>query len=203
MKKILIAAIAAAAFAAPQAFAQANNFEGFSLGASLNMNSSKYDGLSTAPGFSASENASSTSTNIGLQGQYTFALGNTFTLGLGLSYALSDATAGQYRVDGSTLDIKNMNSVFLAPGYALNDAALLYVKLGAVNTKLSHRNASVDMSGTAMGIGAQFMSGKNLFYSLELVQNNFTDKTETFSSGATAQYKLSDTVLGLGVGYKF
>ena len=35
MKKILIAAIAAAAFAAPQAFAQANNFEGFSLSQNL------------------------------------------------------------------------------------------------------------------------------------------------------------------------
>jgi opacity protein-like surface antigen len=202
MKKILIAAIAAAAFAAPQAFAQANNFEGFSLGASLNANNTKYEGLATATGFYQAENASSTSTNIGLQGQYTFALSNTFTLGLGLSYALSDAKAGQYS-DGSTLNIKDMNSFFLAPGYALSDATLLYVKLGAVNTKLSYRSASVDMSGTAMGIGAQFMSGKNLFYSLELVQNNFTDKTETFSSGLTEQYKLSDTVLGLGVGYKF
>jgi opacity protein-like surface antigen len=173
MKKILIAAIAAAAFAAPQAFAQANNFEGFSLGASLNANNTKYEGLATATGFYQAENASSTSTNIGLQGQYTFALS------------------------------KDMNSFFLAPGYALSDATLLYVKLGAVNTKLSYRSASVDMSGTAMGIGAQFMSGKNLFYSLELVQNNFTDKTETFSSGLTEQYKLSDTVLGLGVGYKF
>jgi outer membrane immunogenic protein len=203
MKKILIAAIAAAAFAAPQAFAQANNFEGFSLGASVNSNSIKYDGNATSQsGLNVSETASSTSLNLGLQGQYTFALSNTFTLGLGLSYALSTAEVLKYEGRGA-LNIKNMNSLFLAPGYALSDATLLYAKLGAVNAKLDYPDTSVDMSGTAMGIGAQFMSGKNLFYALELVQNNFTDKTETFSSGATAQYKLSDTVLGLGVGYKF
>ena len=101
MKKALLLA-ATVAFIAPQAFAQAKSFEGFSVGANLAIAKT-----TTEPAGIASE--SGNSNNLDLQAQYSFALAPQFVLGLGVTLGTGTNKAGNY---GATDEIstKNRNS---------------------------------------------------------------------------------------------
>eukprot|EP01041_Mallomonas_annulata_P040002 gene40002-63812_t len=90
MKKLLIASAIVATFVTPQAFAQAKNFEGFSVLGGVNLVSGTTEVTSTVFNGSASES----SQNLGLQAQYNFALGESFVLGLGANIGLGDLKAG-------------------------------------------------------------------------------------------------------------
>ena len=114
MKKLLIAVAAAATLAAPQAFAQAKNFEGFSVLGGLNFANNTSEITSTVFNGSASES----SQNLGLQAQYNFALGQSFVLGVGASLGLGETKAGVLNTGSASVAVKvtESSSVYIAPG---------------------------------------------------------------------------------------
>ncbi|NBW50069.1 MAG: hypothetical protein EBR49_08240 [Betaproteobacteria bacterium] len=185
MKKLLIAAAAVAAtLAAPQAFAQAKNFEGFSAIAALNVNNNSAELLNKSSG---------TRSNVGIAAQYDFSVGSAFVLGVGASLALNDFDIA---ADGK---LQNTNSLYVAPGIAVNDQTLIYGKIASITAKAVVTGMSnIDISGFGYGIGARYFSNKNVFFQGEYVFNKYDDKQTSIGT-----FKNQTGVLTLGVGYKF
>lgn len=200
MKKMIAAVAVAATVFAPQAFAQAKNFEGFSVGVNVNFANSTTEltAFSTNK-FSASESA----TNSSIQAQYALALGSNFVLGFGASLGAGDLKSGFVNNTTTTLT-KNTNAIYVAPGYAVSETVLVYGKFAALTAKGEITNAagtlSQDISGVGYGIGLQTMLNKNFFVQAEYAQNNYASKD--FTAGILSEEKKS-SVVSIGIGYKF
>lgn len=197
MKKLLIAAAAAAVtLAAPQAFAQAKNFEGFSVQGGLNAAASTFEQITKSSGASAS--ATSSSSNFQLQADYTFAVTEKVTVGVGATVGLGDLVFGRWASSGAEIKLKNTNALYVAPGFAISDTALVYGKIASVSGTAYDNSGSLDINGMGYGLGARFLSGKNIYYQVEFMQNQYSDKDLT-----TVTDKFKTSVFNVGIGYKF
>ena len=187
MKKILIAVAAAATFVAPQAFAQAQNFEGLSVLGSVNFNNSRLDQT-------GQDTLTKSDTSGGLQAEYNFGLSDSVTLGVG-------ATASSESKIADSAKLKNAYSLYVAPGYAVSKDVLVYGKVAALSATLAQDSGpSVDYSGAGIGLGARYFTNKNLFLQAEYMYNKYDEK-----DFGTAGNKVKDQngVLSFGVGYRF
>jgi outer membrane immunogenic protein len=202
MKKLLIASAIVATFFAPQAFAQAKNFEGFSVLGGVNLVSGTTEVTSTVFNGSASES----SQNLGLQAQYNFALGESFVLGLGANIGLGDLKAGVLSNGTANITVKQKesSSIYIAPGFAASPTLLVYGKLAALNGKLEASSSTATttqtLSGVGYGVGVQNYFNKNLFVQVEVLQNNYNDRSFVANNETD---KGKSTALSIGVGYKF
>lgn len=193
MKKALIATAAVAALAAPQAYAQASNFTGFSVGLNANLVSASTE-IS-----GASVKIGDTTQTASLEGAYGFAMGRSGALGVGLTYNLGDMKAGT--ISGTDFKGKDMYSVYVAPGYVLNNDTWLYGKLAyqAMKGELSGGLGSADFDGYGYGAGARAMLSRNMYLQIEFLQTAYGEKT----IGTTAKFKPSATQGSVGIGFKF
>lgn len=194
MKKALIATAAAAALAAPQAFAQANNFTGFSVGLNANF-------VSASTEISAASVKLGDTTQIAsLEGAYGFAMGRNGALGVGLTYNLGDMKAGT--LTGTEFKGKDMYSVYVAPGYVLSSDTWLYGKLAyqAAKVELSGGGAtgSANFDGFGYGAGVRALLSRNMYLQIEFMQAAYGEKTVL-----SANLKPSETYGAIGLGYKF
>lgn len=194
MKKALLL-VASVAFIAPQAFAQAKSFEGFSVGANLAIAKS-----TTEPAGVASE--SGNTTGLDLQAQYSLALAPQFVLGLGLTLGTGNNKAGTFTT-GDDVITKNRMAFDIIPGYAISSSMLLFGKVSALSADGVVTNAGVDskksLSGMGYGFGLRGMIDKNMFYQLGYDINKYNDVE--YAPGATT--KGTSSVFSLGAGYKF
>ncbi|APW41542.1 outer membrane protein [Rhodoferax saidenbachensis] len=193
MKKIAIAA-ACLALAAPQVFAQARSFEGFSLSANLESTKSTVDALSVSD--------SGNSTGLGLQAQYTFAITDQFVLGVGATLGTVKRNTASASGLGADAYTKDNTSFDLTPGIAVTDSTVIFGKISALGGTLqvdSAPSASYSLTGLGYGVGIKSMIDKNLFWQLVYDSNKYNDVTTT--GGTTLSNK--STIFSLGVGYKF
>lgn len=196
MKKALIATATVAAMAAPQAFAQAGNFTGFSVGLNLALLSSSTEmssGGSTVKLGDTTQIAS-------LEGAYGFAMGRSGALGVGLTYNLGDVKAGS--APAGEFKGKDMYSVYVAPGYVLNNDTWLYGKLAYQAMKgessLSGTTDSANFDGYGYGAGMRALLSRNMYLQIEFLQTAYGDKTiQGF------KYKPSASQGSVGIGYMF
>lgn len=189
MKKVLFIA-ASIAIVAPQAFAQAKNFEGFSLGVNAESTTSTATTLGTG-------SDSATGGSLALQGQYLWPVNQQFLLGLGASYSPTSVNTGA--VNGINFSSKNRTSVDLIPGYAITPSAMVYGKLSALSGTAAALNATgtestANLSGIGYGVGMRYLIDKNLFVQGDVSSNRYND---------VGNNGLSSTALAIGVGYKF
>lgn len=193
MKKLLIATAVATTLFAPQAFAQAKNFEGWSLGANV-QNTKTTTEVTTGNLRGTSDGASS---NLALQGGYAWALGDSFVLGLNLALGFGENKAGT-AIDGTTeFTTKTRATWSLEPGFAVSNSVLIYGKLtanGAMN--VTTNNTDKTITGNGFGLGVRYLVNKNFY-----VQGAYDSVGEY--TGAYTNVKQSSTAFSLGVGYKF
>lgn len=200
MKKILIATAVAAVLAAPQVFAQANNFTGFSVGANVNLATMSTE--LSEPGSSIKLGESSQ--NASLQAAYGLALGKSGVLGFGATVGLGDLKAGAIAGGGESVNLKakNMYSIYIEPGYALTTSTLAYAKIAYLGMKGEASGggatASENFNGVGYGAGIRTMLDKNLFLQVEFMQSNYSQKTVSGIS-----LKPSASTGTIGIGYKF
>lgn len=201
MKKLLIATTVAASFFAPQAFAQAKSFEGFSVGVNLNAATGSSE---IAVGSDFNKNGDS-STNVGVQAAYGLALGESFVLGLGATYDFGDLKGGSISTTSGGYELKGKDrySVYIEPGFAISSSTMAYAKLGYQGVKgeinlSTGQTLSDDYSGVGYGAGIRSMLNRNMYLQAEFVQIYFDEKTQ-----GGIRSKPSATVGTLGVGYKF
>ncbi len=195
MKKYAIASALAASVFAPQAFAQAKNFEGFSVGGNINLNNTNFEQVPRSGG--PSTTMSGSDSNLAVQAQYAFALGQQFVLGVGATLGLSDVKWGTW-TNGVDAKMRNTTSLYVAPGFAVSDSALVYGKLAAISGNAYDNTGSIDLSGAGYGFGVQLMPDKHLYYQVEYMQNKYDDK-----GFLTVVDKFKNNVFTFGVGYKF
>ncbi|MDR7306720.1 outer membrane beta-barrel protein [Rhodoferax saidenbachensis] len=202
MKKILIAAaVTVATLGAPQAFAQAKNFEGFSVGLNINSTASDTD-ISNSGG--SVKATGQTSANGAFQVQYNLPLGSSFVLGFGGTYEFGDIDIGSSAIFSGKR--KEASSVYIAPGFAINDSWLIYGKVASISAKFESTGAAIftgkaDATGMGYGLGFQKMLGKNLYLQAEYMQNKYND--QTIVTSLTTQAKAEARTVSFGVGYKF
>lgn len=224
MKNKLIIVAAVAAFFAPQAFAQAANFQGFSLGGNVAMAKTKVDYVGTGLGATSSASTS----GLDLQLQYSVALGDKFLLGFGATMGGGSNQAGTVDVTTTTTTVipqtdpsapiqtvstfstktiefntKSRTSFELMPAYAISDTVLVFAKLSSLSaTAVAVTNgveSTETMSGMGYGVGLRTMFDKNMFFQIGYDTNKYEEK----GNAAVLAAQSSSTVFNIGVGYKF
>lgn len=183
MKKMLLA-IACTALVTPLAFAQAKNFEGFSLGASL-------ANAKTTVEFPASS-TDGTTTGLDLTAQYNWALGPEFVLGVGLTMGTGNNKAGT--TGGNDINLKNRYALEFTPGLAVSKDVLLFGKVAYLNGTAESAGTSDSLTGVGYGIGVRGMIDKSMFWQVGYDANQYQEKN-------TAKAKAS--IFSLGIGAKF
>jgi outer membrane immunogenic protein len=193
MKKILIAAAVAASFVAPQAFAQANGFTGFSAGANVNANTSSTE----VRNGSGTIDMGKSSQDVSLQAAYGFDLGHNYVLGVGATYNLGDLKYGS--TTGANLKGKDAYSLYVEPGYAFTNSTLVYAKLAYLGMKGEADGiGSRDFAGVGYGVGVRHKLSSNLFLQGEITQSEYSSSTI-----GNTRFEPSGTTGTVGVGYQF
>lgn len=188
MKKIVLA-VAGTVLATPLVFAQAKNFEGFSIGASLA--NAKTSIESTTGASTAFEG---TSTGIDLNAQYNWALGQAFVLGVGVTVGTGNNKVGSSSSVGDIVT-KNRAAVEFVPGYAVSNDMLIYGKIASLAaTGANDVGVSSTYAGIGYGIGLRGMMNKNMYWQIGYDMNQYAEKSNE---------KLKSSVFSLGMGYKF
>jgi len=203
MKKLIIAAAIATSFAAPQAFAQAKNFEGFSVGGNLNVISTTTE---IPVGVYRVNGIGQQATNASLQAAYSFAASDVFLLSVGGAYNLGDVDAGAVTTNGSTVTLllQNGMSLYVEPGFMLNDKNLGYAKVSynraSAKGQTGATSITQDITGNGFGFGIRTLFSKNLFLQVEVDRIQFGSAR---LAGEKEDFKSSATMGSLGIGYKF
>lgn len=195
MKKSTALIAACLALAAPHVFAQAKNFEGFSLGGSLDFTKNTTNVLSLG-------SDSGMGSGMGLQAQYSIALNNQFVLGLGASYSLGTRKAGSLGTPATDFTTRNTASIDISPSYAISDSLLVYGKVSSVGltvvSTFGNNESSDSLSGFGYGLGLRSMLDKNLYIQAGYDINRYNEKASTSNI-----FSGSSNIFSLGAGYKF
>ncbi len=184
MKKTILA-LASTALATPLVFAQAQNFEGLSMGAHLaNAKTTIEDATGSIDG---------TSTGVDLNAQYNWALGQDFVLGVGVTMGTGNQKAGT-TAGGVEFTTKNRYALEFTPGVAVSKDVLVYGKIAALNATVESPASSDAITGVGYGLGVRGMVDKNMFWQVGYDLNQYQEKNAA---------KTKSNVFSLGVGYKF
>jgi len=192
-KNLLVATLFTAA--ASSAMAQANPFEGPSIGVSV----SSVGGTTDLSG-PVSANVGQQSVVPTIDVGYAFGISKEIALGFTGTYDLADSKGGSL---GSTnLVGKKHYSINFKPGYVLGTSTMIYALVG-YNRMSGTMNydgftGSSNLNGIGYGIGIEALLDKNVYVKLEGQQVKYTSST---MNGET--YKPSSTLATLGLGYKF
>lgn len=198
---LITAAVASMALAAPQAFGQAKNFEGFSTTLNYNSANSSTDMVFNAGGGAYS--GSGTGQFGSVQALYSRAINDQFVIGIGATAALSSYNLGSVfttiNLEGTQ---KQQFSVDLVPGYAVSESTLVFGRLSYIDAKASSAGVlgttEKDTNGIGYGLGLRVMANKNVFGQIEYGQNAYSDVVTAF-----AKTTIKSSVLSVGIGYKF
>ena len=148
---------------------------------------------------------------------YNFLLSNEYVLGIGASYAPSRSSSASTTptVNGVVQSagygaVQNIYSIYLSPGYAIDDKSLVYTKVGytGATAVFDGTSPNVNLTGYVLGLGFKkvidanlygFIEGKYASYSSKNLSSNAFTTTATNNGSMSA--KSIDVVVG--VGYKF
>jgi outer membrane immunogenic protein len=197
-KNLLVAALLSVA--ATGAFAQANNFEGFTAG----VNVSSVGGSSTTTFDGVSLDGGQQSVVPGVELGYNFAASKEIVLGLTATYDFSDSKLGQIGLDGDNLNLKGQNrmSINFKPGYVITPSTMVYATVGyntmSAKASLGGDSSTKTVNGVGYGLGIAVMATKNVFVKAEVQQVNF----DTWNDG-NLSVRPNMTVGTIGLGYKF
>lgn len=197
-KKLLL--VAALSVATTSVFAQTAKFEGASVFGNFSQmtTSTKLtDGADTLDGLGKSATA------VSLGGDYGIKLGNKSVALLGVTYNITKPEMLTFNADGDSFEFKQKNaySIYVAPGYAVTDKALVYGKLSYNKTKVESTGditGTQSFSGVGYGVGTRIFIDKNLFVNLEWQQINYGSER-----ALDANWKPTATIGSIGIGYKF
>ena len=204
MKKLFIAATIGATLLGTQAFAQTNNFRGFSAGLNLNVAGNVTELKDVATKVKIGD----TTQNAAVQAAYAFAPSEQFVIGVGATYSLSDLNAGSGTLGADSYEIKGKDfyTVYVEPGFVAGNNTLAYLKIAYAGTRADTKatvggltsSASDNFTGAGIGAGIRTMLDKNVYLQAEFMQLNFNELSR---SGVTL--KPTSTLGTIGIGYKF
>lgn len=201
MKKML--SIVAASLACATAGAQTANFEGFS--GALNLNTVSTNTKIAGDGGSAFDGIGQQSFNGSAQVAYGFVTSPTTVVSVGGTYALGNSKGGSISFgDGNAeIRVKNAYSLYVEPGFLLNDKTLAYGKLSYDGAKgavafTGETEESKSIKGTGFGAGIRTMLDKTSFIQVEFKQVGY-GSVDINNAGS---FKAKATVGTIGFGMK-
>ena len=173
--------------AAPIAYGQSQNFEGFGIAIDYSLNSitDKSD-----PGGSATSNSGIPSITVDAYK----AVNDQWLLGLYGTYDL-----GTTDTSGTDPDAHHPIEAGGKVAYAFTENLLGYVKLGYSWSKFSSPGYYQWMSGPSYGIGAEYLITKHVFTRVEVSQQNY--KTVQWSDGSSDKVNINS--YGVSLGWRF
>lgn len=199
MNKLLL--VAALSVATSSAFAQTAKFEGASVIGNISQ-------MTTSTKLSADETQmdglGKSATAVSIGADYGIKLDSKAVVLLGATYNITKPEMLSFNDgNGTSFEFKQKNaySLYVAPGYAVSENALIYGKLSYNKTKVEASGDIVgdqSFNGMGYGVGTRIFVDKNLFVNLEWHQINFGSET-----ALDAQWKPKATVGSIGIGYKF
>lgn len=142
--------------------------------------------------------------NLAIVADYAFALNNKFVLLAGGRYALFENEIAKYKSDDGSAKVKSKNhySLFVAPGYKINQDTLAYVKASFESAKGTVSGTDDDLSrrynGFALGVGLRSYMTDQVFVNVEASRTFYN--TESFSGAST---DTGTTTASFGAGYSF
>jgi outer membrane immunogenic protein len=154
---------------------------------------------------------------------YNFGINQNWLLGLGATYypGASSGATGQlntyYRgallsTSQASYQVKNLYSIVLTPGYAIDKDRLAYAKIGYTGATIGLSTPDLpyntnNLSGLALGLGyKQIITGSiYAFGEVNYATYGNTTATGTTTTGATVtnQIKGTGTDILVGIGYRF
>lgn len=196
-----ITLLATGLLSAEPAMAQAKNMQGFSIALNLNASASSID-LAVTDGVKFGRGGvTSHSNSLGLQLQYAAPLSERTALTVGITTDLGGVLIGEFTPTEELMNIQDITSLHLAPGYFVSQRIFAYGKVGAVSAA-SNFGGLNHLNGTAYGIGIQYMESENIFFQTELQQITFNEmKHDYLGLHFTDNYVIDR--LSASIGYKF
>ena len=186
----------------------------------INNASIKNPSLGTLPVVTQQDNLSSGINKLGLG--YTFGINDKYTLGIAASYSLgaSSAASGTFAgiYNGSALpskwfkyQIKDVWSVTLNPGYAIDKDKLAYAKVGMTGNTMGINGQTANyqtynFTGYVLGLGYKQMVTQSVYFLGEVNYAGISSKTATIQTSGgpiTGNVGGSGVDVLVGVGYKF
>jgi opacity protein-like surface antigen len=230
MKKTAIALALLASASLAQA--QSKNFEGFYLGAAVNLQSTSVDvtnngwsdtGIDGAGAYDSSRIGGKNNVIPSLDLSYTLAVDSKWLITFGGTYDLSknklgtshvssfdaeEETIGIYGVKGKQ---KGHYSIYVAPGYLVTNSTMVYAKFAHHQSKIDYEVGGIEAaSDGSLAVGGEGFSEKykGMGYGVGL-KTQLTDKVFAFAEVQQVTYKSKDnakpssTIGTIGVQYKF
>ena len=187
-------------------------------------------------GYSISQASDVNTGTVNVSAGYNWGINSDYVLGLRLAYytgasssaggsfATYNATPGIYNntavVPANTLlqtspiqyNVKNLYSVVLTPGYALDKDRLVYAKVGYTGATIGVNGptlaySTVSLSGYALGVGYKQMISQSLYMLGEFNYAGFSNKTVTLTNTSgvnlTGSFGGSGIDFLVGIGYRF
>lgn len=148
---------------------------------------------------------------------YNYGINDKYTLGIAASYAIgaSSAASGNFTVNGQTksfqYQLKNIWSVTLNPGYAIDKDRLVYAKVGATGNTMGLNGATAayqtqNFTGYVLGLGYKQMVTQSIYLLGEVNYASLSSKTGTLATSSgpiTANLGGSGYDFVVGIGYRF
>jgi len=186
------------AIAAPQAFAQAHNFEGFSVGINYEATRASYSAAGSGAGGGGSDNG--TGNGLSLQAQYLFAVKERFVLGLGLTDSPTNVNMGSSAGNQLNLLTQNRSAIDFIGGIASSESTLVFLKLSDLRGTIvdGTSGASYAANGFGYGLGVRTLFDKHKFIQIGYDANTYRDVQ---GNGVTLSPQ--SRVISIGVGYEF
>ena len=185
----------------PNAHAQSERLQGFSVALGLNRGSASVNSLGSGGVADPIDGSSAVSLSTALQAQYSRALTARTAISLGLSDVLPGYRVATLGVNRTNVAIKNIRSLYLAPGFFLNKDIYVYGKVATVLGNTSYLSGTT-LTGTSIGIGVTYLTGKSIFVQSELLVHTFDDTNHAYlGSQYTDQYKVNS--VSTAIGYAF
>jgi hypothetical protein len=157
--------------AGSQALAQAKSFEGFSLAGGINIANNNFSRSAGA----LSSSVSSNSIDSTFQAQYDLAASEQLLIGMGATADHGELVFGRWVLTGRDIRMKDRYSLFVAPGYAIDDSTMVYAKLAYISGTV-YDPASTILPGTGYGVGMKIKGGSNVFYQAEFSTNRYANR---------------------------
>jgi opacity protein-like surface antigen len=217
MKKTIIAV--SALFLTSTAYA--GNFEGLSVfakAASQSTNTEvKFTGSGDAAGESGKLDGTGRSRFVGGVGaDYGIKMNDKFLTLIGVEANINntnfykDSSTDEDGTSSAKFKQKNTYGIYVAPGYMINDDALIYAKFSYNRTKAEAKftedgvsdKSSYNFDGFGFGVGARLFFAKNIFVNAEWQKIEYSRESKTFEDGKLS-FKPETTVGTIAIGYNF
>jgi len=199
VKKLMC--VLAASLACATVGAQTANFGG--LSGALNVNTVSMNTKITSDG-DAFDGIGKQSWNGSAQVAYGFVATPSIVISVGGTFSLGTSKAGTLQIGGDSVELryKNASSLYVEPGFLLNEKTLAYGKLSYEAAKgvvavSGESETSKSIKGTGFGVGVRTMLDKTSFIQVELKQVNY--RGIDIANVASLKPKAAVGTIGLGM----